>query len=289
MDCAKILRYSMIGTMLNWKNVKQSLESNINKKLNFESVMLFYQLYPHFSIFHCAFEFIERWFCLITEKQMHLDLPVYFFKRVLSSSGLNITSELEVFKAAVSWINKNSKQRRTLAKGLIKKIRLPLLSCAALSKLLKKESPFSQCAESRKYIEKANNDKTVSKFDHDQNCQARYCSQDKFDIIICLNTHRLFNYHTIQKLMVNKLTKLPCALRITDTEEIFDVWAVVSINEMMYILCKKFIHSFSFFTKKWAEKINCLKHIRSRGNCACNFMGRLFVFGGPKISDNGFR
>ena len=62
---------------------------------------------------------------------------------MLSSSDLNIDSDLQVFNAADSWLCHDITERRKYAKELLSKVRLPLLSIPALEQVLEKVSSFS--------------------------------------------------------------------------------------------------------------------------------------------------
>ena len=85
--------------------------------------------------------------------------------RIFSSSGLNVTTELEVAKAANSWIEHDLKSRSKFTLRMVKTIRLRLLSTAALNTLLEPGTSFSKCVKSRVFVVKAVSDKTVQILD----------------------------------------------------------------------------------------------------------------------------
>ena len=57
-------------------------------------------------------------------------------KKILFSSEIYITSELEVFTAANDWISFKLNKRKKFAKSLLMKMRFPLLSDPSLKHLL---------------------------------------------------------------------------------------------------------------------------------------------------------
>ena len=52
----------------------------------------------------CAIKCIERWFCYLLANKNHSDLSFDSFRKLLSSSELEITSEMELVVAVDSWI-----------------------------------------------------------------------------------------------------------------------------------------------------------------------------------------
>ena len=91
-------------------------------------------------------------------------------KDLLSNSGLKISTEIETFYAGHFWIKHNPKVRSKFAKELIKLVRLPLLSYAALILLLKKESSFTKCFRSKNYLKNVINNvpkKSINTFSNE--------------------------------------------------------------------------------------------------------------------------
>ena len=68
-----------------------------------------------------------------------LELDLKLISKILSSSELNIDSEMEVFNAVVSWLG-HKKERSKYAKYLFLKVRIFLLSDPALNLITEKIS-----------------------------------------------------------------------------------------------------------------------------------------------------
>ena len=78
---------------------------------------------------------------MFVDSTSFLELDFKHISKILSSSELNIDSEMEVFNAIVSWLGHN-KERSKYAKGLFLKVRLLLLSDPALELISEKISCF---------------------------------------------------------------------------------------------------------------------------------------------------
>ena len=125
---------------------------------------------------------IERFFPIIADSDNFLELDFDYIRKILSSNGLNIDSELQVFNAADSWLSHDMTERGIYAKHLLSKVRLPLLSTPALKQILDRVSS--------KYYECSNIIETVlvrKEQLHPFSCniKSRYCNQTNFLILVC--------------------------------------------------------------------------------------------------------
>ena len=80
---------------------------------------------------------------MLAETNNFIELDFFTVSKILTSSELNITSELEVFYAADKWLTYNITNHSRFAKSLLQKVRLPLLSYHALHYLLNRTSSFT--------------------------------------------------------------------------------------------------------------------------------------------------
>ena len=77
-------------------------------KLNIQNVLNLYQLTNLFNVSHlgkASFIYIERFFTMLVETRHFLELDYTAISKILASSELTITSELEVYKAADLWLS----------------------------------------------------------------------------------------------------------------------------------------------------------------------------------------
>ena len=100
------------------------------------SVYQFVNLFNFSTLKSSTFSYIERCFTIVSDDESFLDLEHKLISKILASSNLLITSEIEVLKVANSWLNHNSKERSQYAEDLLLKVRLHLLSTETIKYLL---------------------------------------------------------------------------------------------------------------------------------------------------------
>ena len=82
-----------------------------------------------------------------------------FLTFIIQSSDLNVSSEIEVFEAVVSWIQYDEKSRKKFMCDLLKVVRLPLLSPEVLEHVIKKNPFCYNCPKCCEHIDFIQNDK----------------------------------------------------------------------------------------------------------------------------------
>ena len=120
-----------------------------------------------------------------TQTQNFLELEFNIVAKILSSSQLNIHSELEVINAATKWLRYNAKVRSKFTKQLLLTVRLPLLSDDAINYILTKTSLFTENTECVNVLQEVLIQK--EKFIQSKSSKyrtIRYCNQKKFNIIL---------------------------------------------------------------------------------------------------------
>ena len=162
------------------KTVYRSVQDNIKIK-NVAALFKFSYLFNSSNVFKLSLQFIERCFPMLVDSTSFLELDFKFISKILSSSELNIDSEMEVFNAVVSWLGHN-KERSKYAKGIFLKVRLSLLSDPALKLITEKISCF---IDDSTFI----NEKIIKKIkgSHSKNIKAisRHCTHNNFNIVFC--------------------------------------------------------------------------------------------------------
>ena len=81
---------------------------NVHNVAKYHFVCLFYQLSSFYNLSdfkNDALNYIYRWFTIIAKIDNFQHLEFNNIIRILSSSELNISSELEVFKASDFWLS----------------------------------------------------------------------------------------------------------------------------------------------------------------------------------------
>ena len=165
----------------------------IESKLNIRTVAVLYFIS---QLFNCSImskdllQFIERCFQMFVDSTSFLELDFKLISKILSSSELNIDSEIEVFNAIVSWLG-HKKERSKYTKYLFLKIRLSLLSDSALKLITEKVSCFY---DDLTFINEVIRVKNKGPHSKNMKTVSRYCTNNNFNIVFCggINSGTLF-------------------------------------------------------------------------------------------------
>ena len=129
--------------------------------------------------------YINRCFTEVADSQEFFELSFYLVSKILSSSQLEVTSEMEIFNALDSWISHCVKQRTKFAMCLLKKVRLPLLSNYALEHILQKSLSFSESSDCIEFLKSViHNKELVYQDKSSTSYQRRYCEQKSFNLLV---------------------------------------------------------------------------------------------------------
>ena len=280
-----ILKFSKIESVLNSSIIIKHVSNLYTKRINPSNVCYHYEISKHFhqtDLHTYTKKYIQRWFCLLVANNEHLDLSFDLIENVLSSSDLEITSEIELLNAADFWIKHDGRKRSKFAIKLIKKIRLPLLTIAALEKLLTDGNSFSKCVDCKNYIQKAISNKLEKSVDLSSiDCQHRYCSQENFEIMPSGRTLKKYKIFKLNNRTITEDTSLKVMVGSS-----LDSRNSVFINGVVYFFNNNVVNSYSIFTNVIEEFNLPNKHLGRF--CACNFMGRIYILGGYSENPLGY-
>ena len=234
---------------------------------------------------------IERCFTMFIDSHDFYELDYNFVAKILSSSELNIDSELQVFNAADSWLKYDFIERAKFAKNILLKVRFSLLSDHALKNILTKTSSFTCNKDCDKTIEEILHDKnTYMKNKSGSFYKSRYCSQHKFNVILCggytnreessSNTTYNKNVYNIDLQNPDDVTILP------EMNEDREKFKMVCVKDEVYVLggidenTKRYCctERYSASTNTWEIVDNMLVDDYGRF-CACSFMDNVYVMG----------
>ena len=272
----------------------------IENKISVKNVTTFYQLaklYKLKSAAETTRSYIQCCFPMVVESQNFLELDYNIVVQILTSSGLSVQSELEVFNAASSWLQHNSKDRSKFAKQLLLTVRLPLLSDHALNKSFYNTSSLftenNECVEVLKEIlvrkKKLFHNKSKSYYIN------RYCNQNNFNILICDGSQREESFDNnanyVDESNLNYVKVLP-SLREErhGFEAVYlkgEVYAfggyVEDINEEVVPVMS--VEKYSPSTNAW-NKVADMYDYRM-DFCCCPFMNNTFIIGGYFNEEDG--
>ena len=112
------------------KNIKSKITRLFQSKVSFENVIFYNYVARKFFLHLLAtysLRYIQRCFSDVAKTENFTQIDFTAVKKLLSSPELNITSELEIMKAADTWISYNYDERSKFAKDLLLTVRLYLL------------------------------------------------------------------------------------------------------------------------------------------------------------------
>ena len=273
------------------------VESNIHKhivdNINIRNVNSLYQLAKLFNLFSLAkpvFMYIERFFTMLVETESFLELDYTCITNILASSGLLLTSELEVYNAGNLWLGHNINERSKFAKDILLKVRLSLLSREALKFLLNKSSSFRNNDACKATIEEIleailNNKDQLIQNSCISNYTNRYCDQDSYNILICggYDHKQKINVNTVKQMGGKQLEYqkvLPSMIKGRQYSK------AVCLNGDVYLLgghdnnnkWTMSVEKYSHFTNTW-NKVGDISDDR-QGFSVCAFMDKIVVIGG---------
>ena len=158
-------------------------------KVTLRNVITFYSVAKTHNLLYVAelsIRFIERCFPKLTKTKNFSQLDFDCVIKIVSSSELNILSEVEVFDAVNTWLKHKSKQRSKYAIQLLLKVRLALLSEYALKYIKNCKSSFNGVHEFEKIVnEFLCGKKRLLKNNPSYSLRRRCCTQAKFKLLIC--------------------------------------------------------------------------------------------------------
>ena len=262
------------------------------KMVSVQNVTLYFKLASIFKLPRIAralLSYIERLFTMVAKSKMFLEMDYDLVRKILLSSCLEITSELEVFDAADEWIRHNQEKRSIRAKDLLLTVRLPLLSEYALQLALSKNSSFRNNDLCLIAINDILNDKKSFFQSKPQSYHTnRYCDQREFDVLFtygCVEIE-IFDWKLDTSLKridgsnfnnINLLTTLPekrnCNIAVYVNGEVYYFWCSDETGRG-----RGSVYKYSFLTNS-SEKVVGLTDVRTM-HCCCAFMGKVYIIGG---------
>ena len=199
-------------------------------------------------------------------------------KFIVSRSDLNITSEIEVFRAIVEWVEYDKNTRINFIVDLLKQVRLPLLSSEIIKNVIKTHSLCSD-QNSIDYIDSVLVQKSkgsfLDSFQNDNRC--------------CMHESVAFMFHksSNDKLFPYKNPKRKIKLcTITKNGFKFEP-SEVSLQALQFYNTKYYLqeydyssdkYPFSEISSQWKELFPSVIGLEDWASCL--FMDRLFILGG---------
>ena len=133
LDCKNIVSLLKISKFLLKESLLRKIFGYLKRtiEINVLTAPMCYQFARTFNqqdFLTLAASYMQCWFTSVVDAPDFMHLEFTSLKKILSYSELNVTSEVEVFKAAITWISFSYTERNGYAKEMFLKIRLPLLN-----------------------------------------------------------------------------------------------------------------------------------------------------------------
>ena len=266
------------------KSLERKLCEFININKNVEPISRFYQLTKLKNFFNfpnlaklMKLNYRKRWFTMFVETDCFLKLNYARVVELLSSSHLQVTSEIEVFDAAESWIKHNTEERSKHAKDLLLQIRFPLLPHRALKFILNSFSSFQNLKEFRPMLTDALKYKNRCLQISRNQLTDKYCFQNFSSLLVCGG--RIGAFYEIDQESL-RCVKQPV---LTSRKSYCD--KAVCVKGEVYIFdskqCTGSIEKYSPVSNSCKEVAN-LNDV-SEGHSyfsVCTLMGKIYLIGG---------
>ena len=262
----------------------------IKNKLLMKKVALFYQFSNLFNLpgLHKAtLRLIERCFTIVCDTDNFKHLDYTSVSKILASSSLFLTSEIEVYKVAERWLNYNIEERSKYIKDLLLKARINLLSKDTLRKLsndstfLKNDDRCVKILNEPLDCRESNLNKSTSHYQ-----KSRYCTHKSFNLLVCggfdslVKTRRSRNVSCVDVNSTGGFKAYPpmitgrVSLNVVYVKGDFYVFGGFSIHRKFVMSVDKY----SLTSNTWSQVAEMYDD--RKGFCTCAFMDKILVFGG---------
>lgn len=267
-------------------------------KINVQNVATLYQISSLFYLLKTnkvTFDYIQRCFPMVAECDNFFMLDFNHVNKILSSSELNVSSEIEVFNAADSWLNCKDSDRSKFATRLLSKVRFPALSKQVLKNIVKvrardrsyflRNKPIfikiNEVLKNKK--QKIYKNKSSSYFTH------RYCNSNLFDLLLCGGSNEETREidTNIYQTKVSSLKKFNACTQLTKvTEKPKTVSKAVYLKGEIYIFCSLperehfILKKYSPVTKSWEILEDSYHYQAINGYAVCSFVNSIILMGG---------
>ena len=264
----------------------QKISDFLKNKVTKDNVLTVYslaKLYKLPTISELSLIYIERCFPMVVETQNYLHLEFGFIAKILSSSELNIHSEVEIFNALITWLKHNPEERIKYAIELLLKVRFTLLSEHALKYISKCYSIFSKNQKCAKILKEVDINRLIN---NTSICYTnRYCGQKLFNFLICggYNVKRNNAVKTVNQVSGSNLNK---AKVLSSMPTVRRNSKAVCLKGEVYFFggrnrrCtgEMSVEKYSPSSNKWSVVTHMFD--KRRDFCVCSFMDNIYIIGG---------
>ena len=282
-----ILLILKTASQLLLKDFEKYCFENYIKKPNLNNFYLIYESSKTFmrkEMFHYA----EKAFEFFVQNEYFCKMDLSFVTKLLSSSQLNLSNEIQVFKAANSWLKYSFNERSKHASYILSKVRLSLLSLSELNVVQDEILAYkfdNSFRDSLKTMIKSKQSNLLTLPNHNLRSNSHY----KFNIIVCGGQDKRGKLEDRKMKYETYMTKGDDFSQLNEigplTNPRMDHFAV-DLGKHVYIFGGydgnyrqvMSVEAFSKDTNSW-EVVSTLPDNRKYFS-ACGFMGKIYIIGG---------
>ena len=273
------------------ENVQSKICKLVEKSLNYQNVLTYLQFtkaFNLFSVYKRTLRYIESSFTMVLETKNFLELDINQVSKILTSSELVITSEVEVFLAADKWVSHNFEERSKFARDLLLKVRLNLLSNDTLNYLLNQQSSFSKIHECTNILYES----LQSRKQQGRLIQAnRYCKHDDF-ILLTFGGVNSISYKLDENIRHLEVNSLKTSKIISYTKNFRSSAKLVCLKGEVYFFgghdsnkeWSMSVDKYSIHTNTWSKVTDMFDG--RFGFSVCAFMHKIYILGGMTALGN---
>ena len=227
--------------------------------------------------------YIQRCFPMVCKTNNFMNLNFAQIAKIISSSELNIDSEMEVINAIDNWISYDFEKRSKFSSRLLSKVHLNLLSAKALNSILDSELSVSKIDDCVAILTK---DFTKNKSSF-KNKLSRYCSQNMYNIILSGGFIKKVNVFKVSdvtnKIDIKNFNNVkymnPIRIKRRNHKSVYCngevyVFGGFDVNKQFI----KTVDKYSLATNNW-EIVGEMFDYR-KGFNVCRFIDKVYIFGG---------
>ena len=270
------------------EDVNNEVSINIKERIQIKNAACFYQSFNIFNLpksHKATLSYIERCFTIINDIDNFEQLDYGWILKILASSELAITSEIEVFKVAQRWLNYNIEERSKYARDLLFKVRLNLLSNDTIRILLNDSKILNngdRCIEFLSEVLDFREGKIKNSLSIYHT--SRYCNHKAFNLLVCggYNSKAKRRSRNVSCVDVNSTKDVEDYPPMKAARNFLDA---VNVKDDLYVFggFDNFnrvmsVDKYSLTFKTWSKVAEM--YDSRRGFCTCAFMNMIFFFGG---------
>ena len=269
-----------------------SEESCYNDYLNLVNKMNLCLLLKTSNVFfikklrHLSMSLLKRNFVSISKTNEFKEIDYNLFRLLISSSEINVSSEIEVFQTIVSWIQYNKTFREVFMFDLLKFVRLPLLTSEIIKNVIRNHPFCSKRENCYNHIDFVLLNKSKSTGSYLAKATKSTLGSYQYENRYCMHEKVAFMFYEQNSSSYTKRDKIVCELNNDfNFEPMKNSNNILEFQNSKFYLQdstisyeKYYIQYLSKNSKEWRKIFPDVEYVESYAICI--FIGKLYILGG---------